>query len=596
MAPDAAQRKAGLDRMIGEMSKTGIEEAADGYTLGWDIVVTYSEKEINDILRRKWEKARQDSNRNMLTTIEVHQSSYDDETGMYRYSWRTMELGPPRVEFGGTTEPSVNLVLPVENIYYQKSNKEKTKIGERKKQLDVPNPFDVRLSGIRLGSVVGKYDAIMQPKQEGKVANADTLSVPVLSSQKTVVFREDNTKPTDKDFENAWVVLDFPMGETALKVDVSCNVQKKSDDDEVYELAYAQTNIFRGVANSYFKDGSDKIDILEYAMATIKNIPEYNGAVTADLTPVSFRFATFKTDLQEGAALSLFIQTLSGSNSGTQMDLQGRWIGSWTKHGISPLPAGYTASILINPHLAYEAMLKPGLEKNGEFTVESIMANKEGGISFSARYQQTWSVGTTYYDYKGKVYECRLWIDGWYADLKNTDSAPVAKVDWEFSVDNKWKDTSRHERPEAFGNHILFMEENMRTQYKLHKDLGLHIQVTDKNFTFDINTDDLHTLWDINTSPRDADGDWFDRASTAMNNFVSASPPDAIHKKREEWMSGLRPSIDFNAVGLGFFLTTNLLNPGAKIIKLDPNVLRIPRDIVLVGDVEQGTDTVKAQA
>jgi hypothetical protein len=55
----------------------------------------------------------------MLTAIEVHQSSYDDETGLYKYSWRTMDLGPPRIEFGGTIEPSVHLVLPVESIYYQ---------------------------------------------------------------------------------------------------------------------------------------------------------------------------------------------------------------------------------------------------------------------------------------------------------------------------------------------------------------------------------------------------------------------------------------------------------------------------------------------
>jgi hypothetical protein len=136
----------------------------------------------------------------------------------------------------------------------------------------------------------------------------------------------------------------------------------------------------------------------------------------------------------------------------------------------------------------------------------------------------------------------------------------------------------------------------MRSEYKLHKELNLHITVSDKDFTFDIDTDNLNTLWDITTKPRDADGNWLDRASTAMNNLVSASPPEAIQMKREEWMKSLRPSIDFNAVGLGFFLTTNLLNPGAKVIKLDPNVLRIPRDFVLVGDVEQGTDMVKQNA
>jgi hypothetical protein len=67
-------------------------------------------------------------------------------------------------------------------------------------------------------------------------------------------------------------------------------------------------------------------------------------------------------------------------------------------------------------------MLRPGLEKNGDFKVESMQDNKEGGISFSARYQPKWRVGSTFYDYEGSVYECRLWIDGWDADLTVTIS------------------------------------------------------------------------------------------------------------------------------------------------------------------------------
>lgn len=120
--------------------------------------------------------------------------------------------------------------------------------------------------------------------------------------------------------------------------------------------------------------------------------------------------------------------------------------------------------------------------------------------------------------------------------------------------------------------------------------------MTDNNFSFEIDTSNLHSMWDMSTGPREAEGNWFDKLSTAMNNFVSPTPPDDIQKKREEWMKSLRPSIKFNAVGLGFFLTTNLLHPGAKVIQLDPKVLRIPRDLVLVGEIVQGTDSIKEAA
>lgn len=59
MASSDAQKQASLERMIAEMSKTDVKEAEQGYTLGWDMVVSYSEKEINQNLARKWEKARE---------------------------------------------------------------------------------------------------------------------------------------------------------------------------------------------------------------------------------------------------------------------------------------------------------------------------------------------------------------------------------------------------------------------------------------------------------------------------------------------------------------------------------------------------------
>ena len=352
----------------------------------------------------------------MLTSIDIHTGTYDDETGDTKYSFRTLELGPPRIEFEGQAvmEPAVHLVLPVEGIYYQRSDQKKSKLGEKRKQLDISNPYDVRLSGIKLGSVKGKYETVMKPKSQGKVASVDTLPVPIESSKKTVVFREDGTKPTQDSYEVAWVVLDFPMDGAALNVDMVSNVKP---GEPLHDQAFTMKNNVLGAVKSYFKDGPARIDVLEYALATIKNTPQFNGAITVDLTPVSFRFATYASSYQT-SILSLFIHTLSGTDAGEKNDLQVKWMASWTNNKISPIPAGYTASLLISPGLALNTMLKAGLEKGGDFKVDAIKDNKEGGLSFSARYQRSWSVPHNEYAYQAGVYECIMEIWPWNKDLK----------------------------------------------------------------------------------------------------------------------------------------------------------------------------------
>ena len=52
-----------------------------------------------------------------------------------------------------------------------------------------------------------------------------------------------------------------------------------------------------------------------------------------------------------------------------------------------------------------------------DFKLDSLKDNKEGGISFKARYHPKWNVSKAYFDYEGKLYKCCLWIYGWDEDL-----------------------------------------------------------------------------------------------------------------------------------------------------------------------------------
>jgi hypothetical protein len=52
----AGARKAGLSEMIRKMDAAQGDVRDNGFTLGWDIIASYSEKEINKLLADRYKK------------------------------------------------------------------------------------------------------------------------------------------------------------------------------------------------------------------------------------------------------------------------------------------------------------------------------------------------------------------------------------------------------------------------------------------------------------------------------------------------------------------------------------------------------------
>ena len=92
-----------------------------------------------------------------------------------------------------------------------------------------------------------------------------------------------------------------------------------------------------------------------------------------------------------------------------------------------------------------------------------------------------------------------------------------------------------------------------------------------------------------------ADGSWDKIIAQAIHDlFGHTKLEDIMKEKRYAALQEFRPTIEFGTTGLGFFLTTNLLNPGARVIDIDKNIgMRMPGDMLLVGKVAQGSDPVK---
>jgi hypothetical protein len=57
----AGLKEAGLIHMVSKMKSAEGNARDNGFTLGWDLVVSYSEKEINELLADRYKRVRKHS-------------------------------------------------------------------------------------------------------------------------------------------------------------------------------------------------------------------------------------------------------------------------------------------------------------------------------------------------------------------------------------------------------------------------------------------------------------------------------------------------------------------------------------------------------
>jgi hypothetical protein len=188
--------------------------------------------------------------------------------------------------------------------------------------------------------------------------------------------------------------------------------------------------------------------------------------------------------------------------------------------------------------------------------------------------------------------------------LKKFKTAPVVSVEWEFSIESQWQKTGRHndrENKEGYRGEKV----NNKTTFSINHKIPLVIKATDYDITFHLKNDDIASHCSLKDELRERQSDslipWLDNLDQNMAGLLrdifgdDFTARDEAKKMRHDKMREVMPKFSFGTVGLGFFLTTNLLNPGAKVIDIDKEVgMRVPGNLLLVGHVVQGEDIVKA--
>lgn len=280
----------------------------------WDVVVSYSEDKLNQLLKIQYSAGK------LVQTINISTTGIDRH-GSYPLKF-SVQIGSPSLQFIPGNSGKCKLTMPIIGGTYQADTDPEKPVPINTYQLIVLVPL-VSISG-----------------STGTVSRSSDI----------VTFSEDG----DNDQH---IILHFANEhETTYQV-TSLNNQTLAEDD--YLKIYLVAKL-----NRWF---TENVKAFDYVLTSInKNAPEGNVI----LKPKSFVFTSAGDDTN--GVLSLYIQTEgSGNPPGNQKP-------SFQPNGTQmlPIPKSHTASIILSHDLVTKRFFKTQLEQAGYSA--NIVSTKEG--------------------------------------------------------------------------------------------------------------------------------------------------------------------------------------------------------------------------
>ncbi|KAL4759201.1 uncharacterized protein BDW70DRAFT_140153 [Aspergillus foveolatus] len=175
------------------------------------------------------------------------------------------------------------------------------------------------------------------------------------------------------------------------------------------------------------------------------------------------------------------------------------------------------------------------------------------------------------------------------------DQRPEIYINWEFSTTTRRNDCHGIKMNPYNYSTVAGRISKWKTTLKLDHDIPLRINSTDYDITLEADTEQLAQSWQF--SEEELSVDFADKVHNLATKsfFADEDMTRAVVAQTKEELRKNIPTLTFGEMGLGFFLTTNLLNPGAKVIRIDEKVgFRVPGNLLLVGHVVQGQDNIKS--
>ncbi|KAF3040476.1 hypothetical protein E8E12_005074 [Didymella heteroderae] len=515
---------------------------------GWDVLVSYNEAQVNALLDKR-AQALQALTQNVSFTVNVQDDFDDTQSETYGYN---LSLSSPKLRFSG---PNGKIQLTFA-LTGSQSKGELTKI--------IPqNQFQVKI-GASLANVRGELDDPSSKTADFK---------PAADAEKT------KTPPN-------YVTLMPKQGNAAQGVCIDFK-----DPDMGVEIVWADSSKKTGIPDVMFKVGErlkkhfqDSLG-LKYYIAGMSNAYDAGTGSTL-LQPRKFCFSCTAGTAQDGSdgTLSIWV-ILDKGNDGQAQESSGKT--SLTFHpsdaDVHPIPLESNATVIFSHKVIGEYLSKAIAEKGTYDDCRLKLTPNEAGLTVLGKckqkvqksmkdfrgFQTGWKIGQYVllsdlsFDMHATDTEFTLTKDGPSALEVKYDSG-VQTLSWFRTTitggipeDKKVRLRFKHG---GKANWVEVNNEKRPNLLKLSFDMPKQFEVTDKDATGKI------LFWDI-------------------DHVEIPEPYKDVSVSLTE--------MDFDLRGLDYFLTTNLILPGAKMFIADQTKpddskthgLFVPRDVLLTGKI-----------
>ncbi|RMJ13344.1 hypothetical protein CDV36_007025 [Fusarium kuroshium] len=540
---DIEKRKKAVGEMVKTMLNPKHKREDISFTLGWDVVATYSETQINSLLEKRYNENKTKILHTLEMAVDLPQS-YKKTPDRTQY---VLKIGPPVLEFEATggAQPLCSIKMRVieGTITKHGGNPRKAKPG-----------WMIRLGQIPLASAKG------------------TVSQGKLQGNPTLTPAPDAVKFDSKTDETQHVLLAFELNE-------NLTVEAFPEDPGFHsaeETAFTNLEFQKAFRKYFTKPASSQERLsLSYAIASVNNQPNDQAP---GLRPVRFQFATFSTEdkNRDKSLLSIFIDVAGGLNTGQSDMLQDRWAKQWKDEGIMPVPEGFSATLMFSSAFFNTVILKNGISKSG-WAVEDVSPKDQAYSKIECRHTGTFDV-PGHDEIDGVV---TFHTDGAQIPLSNFPLALTIRQDnefqtpsisgfWSITQDVPWKETLRFNGMRKWQGgwivgqwYLCDQGDSSRRPLRLKE---TEMTLTDEALNLDFKPDIKEVIW---------------------FNPPEENPTGGKLWSKEMEVLGTRiPDVKISPFGFGFLRMTNLIFPGGNVIEIDRNIgVRAPKDIILFGDV-----------
>ncbi|KAL2063763.1 hypothetical protein VTL71DRAFT_5568 [Oculimacula yallundae] len=509
---------------------------------GWDVLVSYNEKQINDLLKVRTE-----------TVGTLSKMAFQTEEEMLgKVDW-AVELSNPKLSFIGT-QGRVRLLFDLAALGTPESGK----------AWSCKPGFAVKME-TDLMNVRGSLSDTSKPASAEFVAAPDASQTAVRS--------------------NSVVQMTVPHG-VCLDFDKALDVQVVSTKEPAEAVPFMAVLLNQRLREEIAKEG------YKYYVAGLNNMYTPAAGATTVLTPKTFCFTTMagNESTQTPGTLSMWIG-LEGGEAGQRPSGQTSMTFHPADNDVSPIPRDSSASVIFS-HGVMARYIVSSLKAKGVYTDFSVTSNiHDVGIQIKCRCNKKITKDFSQYTVVAKYEFPAGFLQEFYSnvnfDMKDDDTIfQFGKKDGWSHVDVSYMSGEQKLRwyrqhfqlagvspPESKELRLKFghggtgsWSDDRTPATKTPNLLKLAFKLDDKFHTKDPKVTEKVFFWDVD----------------------DAEAPQ--HYKNIE--IGM-PKIDFDMGGLDYFLTTNLLLPGAHLFIADdptgkkgPNFgLFMPRDVILTGEV-----------